>query len=94
VAQRHTLESRSGPSIDHAEVAVQYWYNVTTGRVESDEERSRGADVLGPYSSQDEASKALETARARTEKWDREDREWQEGGTGTGPEGGGTSHQP
>jgi len=55
---------------------VSYWYNVSTGRVESDAERSRGADVMGPYASEAEAAKALDTARARTEKWDDEDREW------------------
>jgi len=82
------------PSNDPTEVAVQYWYNVTTGRVESDDERSRGADVLGPYSSQEEASKALEIARSKTEKWDSEDREWDEGGSGTGGDGTGTSHRP
>jgi hypothetical protein len=28
---------------------------------------------MGPYASEDEASKALETAAARNEAWDRED---------------------
>lgn len=59
---------------------MAYWYNVETGQVESDDNRSRDAQVLGPYDSMEEAGKALETARANTEKWDEEDREWEEQG--------------
>ncbi len=61
---------------------MQYWFNVSTGKVESDDERSQGAEVLGPYASQAEAGRALDTARARTEEWDEEDRRWNAGGTG------------
>ncbi len=61
---------------------MQYWYNVSTGRVESDDERSQGAEVMGPYASEEEASHALETARARTEAWDEEDRAWDSRGAG------------
>jgi len=60
---------------------VSFWYNVGTGQVETDENRSRGEDVMGPYDTEDEASHALETARAKTERWDEEDREWEEGNT-------------
>ena len=31
---------------------------------------------MGPYGSEAEARNALATARARTEKWDEEDRAW------------------
>ncbi len=65
---------------------MQWWYNVSTGQVESDDERSLGADVLGPYASRQEAARALELARERTERWDAEDREWEQRG-----ESGGTS---
>ncbi len=58
---------------------MPYWYNVDTGRVESDAERSQNATVLGPYASAEEAAKALETAREKTERWDEEDRAWDEG---------------
>ncbi len=58
---------------------MQYWYNVDTGRVQTDAERGQNANVLGPYESEDEASRALETARAKTDRWDEEDREWEEG---------------
>lgn len=56
---------------------MSFWYNVDTGQVETDENRSRGAEVMGPYQSEAEARQALELARARTEKWDEEDREWE-----------------
>lgn len=55
---------------------MQYWYNVDSGEVETDETKSQGAKVMGPYASSDEAGRALQTARERTEKWDAEDREW------------------
>lgn len=34
---------------------------------------------LGPYATREEAERALETARQRTEAWDEEDRRWREG---------------
>ena len=44
---------------------MQYWYNTKSGQVESevDDKRARSADLLGPYGSEDEASRALEIAR-------------------------------
>ncbi|GAA6525816.1 methionine aminopeptidase [Intrasporangium sp. DVR] len=56
---------------------MSFWYNVDTGQVETDENRSRGAQVMGPYDTEVEAREALEHARERTEKWDAEDREWE-----------------
>ena len=35
---------------------------------------------MGPYDSHDAAANALQTAKANTERWDREDKEW-----GSGP---------
>ncbi len=63
---------------------MDYWYNMRTGRVESDDERGPGQDVMGPYPSREEAARALEIARARTEKWDAEDRAWQDRGAAPG----------
>jgi len=65
---------------------VSYWYNVSTGQVETDDDRSRGADVMGPYPSEAEAAKALESARERTDKWDDEDREWESKGSSGPPD--------
>ncbi|HEV7196718.1 MAG TPA: methionine aminopeptidase [Pedococcus sp.] len=59
---------------------MAYWYNLTTGQVESDSNKSQSDDLMGPYDSQAEAANALETARKRTEAWDEKDRKWDEGG--------------
>ena len=39
---------------------------------------------MGPYDSEEAAAAALETARANTERWDEEDREWDERGSTSG----------
>ena len=49
---------------------MAYWFNVSTGSVESDENKSPSADLMGPYDTEAEAANALQTARERTEKWD------------------------
>lgn len=52
-----------------------YYYNLATGAVEqgmvSDWTRR-----MGPYATREEAEKALETARRRTQAWDDVDRAW------------------
>ena len=64
---------------------MSFWYNVDTGQVETDENRSRGEQVLGPYATEAEAQAALATAHKKTEQWDSEDRDWNERGvSGTG----------
>ena len=63
---------------------MSFWYNVDKGQVETDENRSRGEQVLGPYATEEEARNALAHARANTEKWDSEDREWAEKGAQPG----------
>ncbi|WP_285600752.1 hypothetical protein [Kineosporia sp. NBRC 101731] len=59
-----------------SEGAVQYWYNLSTGQVESTTGKGQGKDVMGPYPTREAAQQALESARARTEAWDEEDRRW------------------
>ena len=59
---------------------MAYWYNVDKRQVEDDSNKSPGDQLLGPYTSQDEASKALEHARENTEKWDAEDKAWDDAG--------------
>ena len=34
---------------------------------------------MGPYATREEAENALATAKANTERWDEEDRRWNEG---------------
>ncbi len=58
---------------------MAYWYNVSSGQVESDDNKSQSDDLMGPYPSEAEAANALQTARERTEKWDAADKEWDEG---------------
>lgn len=65
-----------GPTL---EVAVpEYWFNVATGQVEEGH-RSDSTDLMGPYPTREDAGNALQKARENTERWDEEDREWNEG---------------
>ncbi|AKT52114.1 hypothetical protein [Arsenicicoccus sp. oral taxon 190] len=52
---------------------MAYWYNVRTRQVETDDDRARDEDVMGPYDTHEAASSALSSARQRTEAWDEED---------------------
>ncbi|WP_151526609.1 hypothetical protein [Serinicoccus kebangsaanensis] len=56
---------------------MQYWYNTKSGRVQrgDDPELARSGDLMGPYTSEDEASRAYEIAAAKTEAWDEQERE-------------------
>ena len=65
---------------------MKYWYNVDTGEVQTDDTKSRGELVMGPYETEAEARNALASARARTEQWDEQDREWNTRGA-SAPEG-------
>ena len=58
---------------------MSFWYNVDTGQVETEVNRSRGEQVLGPYATEAEARAALDTAHKKTEQWDAEDRAWRDG---------------
>jgi hypothetical protein len=53
---------------------VQYWFNTATQQVDVGHLKP-GATLMGPYASRAEAEAALETARRRTEAWDREEAE-------------------
>lgn len=51
---------------------AKYYFNTKTGEV------SKGGlfswwNKMGPYDTPEEAARALQTAHARTEKWDNED---------------------
>ncbi|GAB95085.1 hypothetical protein BJY21_004206 [Kineosphaera limosa] len=61
---------------------MTFWYNVRTGQVEPDETKSAGENLMGPYETREEAQRALETAKEKTEAWDEEDREYNEWGEG------------
>jgi hypothetical protein len=59
---------------------VAYWFNVDTRQVVTDETKGPGDNLMGPYTSEADAALALETARERTERWDEEDRAWEDEG--------------
>ena len=63
---------------------MSYWYNVDTGQVETDANRSRAEQVMGPYETEEEARNALARAHEKTEKWDEADREWDKKGAAPG----------
>ena len=63
---------------------MSYWFNTSTGQVETDDDRGQGADVMGPYASEAEARDSLKSARERTEKWDEQDRDWDSRGSTAG----------
>jgi hypothetical protein len=52
---------------------ARFWYNVRTGQVESDDERSPVKDLLGPFGTREEAARALDIVRERNAAWDAED---------------------
>lgn len=58
---------------------MAYWYNVARGRVEDDSNKSKGEDLLGPYETYADAEQALQHAADNTERWDDEDRRWNQG---------------
>jgi hypothetical protein len=63
---------------EHAEADVsEYWFNTKSRQVEEGHQ-SDWQNLMGPYPTREQAERALETAKANTEKWDREDAEWQD----------------
>ena len=63
---------------------MSYWFNTSTGQVETDEDRGQAQDVMGPYETEADARNALKSAHDRTEKWDAENRDWAARGTADG----------
>jgi hypothetical protein len=60
----------------------EYWYCLKHKTVEG-RDGCRSADRLGPYSSEAEASRALDKVAERNEEWDN-DPQWNEDGAGSG----------
>ncbi|SDZ83644.1 hypothetical protein SAMN02910418_00343 [Bowdeniella nasicola] len=58
-------------------MAAEYYYVIATGEVE--EGRQSGASGrMGPYPTREAAEHAMQIAKERNEKWEEEDREWNE----------------
>ncbi len=62
---------------------MAYWYNVITKSVETDDNRSGSADVLGPFETREAAQAATDNAHRRAAAADMEDAAWSDGGTKT-----------
>ncbi len=53
----------------------QYWVDLATGRIEQGRQ-SPAAQRMGPYPTREAAQHAFDSAEARNEAWDEEDRRW------------------
>ena len=61
---------------------MAYWFNVNTRAVEDDSNKSPIDRLLGPFDTYAAAEQALSHAKANTERWDAEDKAWDEKGLG------------
>lgn len=55
---------------------TQFYFNLTTGTVEEGQQ-SPGTELMGPYATREEASRALQIAADRNKAWDEENAEWE-----------------
>jgi hypothetical protein len=58
---------------------MSWWWSLTRNEAEDDDGPTIPKDRLGPYGSKEEAERALQAARERTEAEDARDRAWREG---------------
>lgn len=54
---------------------VEYFYNTRTQMVEKGRQSS-WEHLMGPYDSPEDAERALETARKKSQAWDADDAAW------------------
>lgn len=59
---------------------MSYWFNVSTGAVEEDAHKSPNDRLMGPFETREAAEQALVHAKENTERWDAEDKEWDDKG--------------
>ncbi|MEO6143028.1 MAG: methionine aminopeptidase [Dermatophilaceae bacterium] len=59
---------------------MTFWFNVRTGLVEDDTEKSPMDRLMGPFDTREAAEQALSNARENTERWDAEDKKWNDDG--------------
>jgi hypothetical protein len=58
------------------DITVEYFWCVKHNRVETDEDRCPGENLLGPYPTRAAAEGALAKVKERNDAWDDEDRRW------------------
>ncbi|WP_193104619.1 SPOR domain-containing protein [Brachybacterium sp. FME24] len=63
---------------------TEFYYNLSTGRVEEGRQ-SPVNDLMGPYSTPEQAQQALTIAADRNEKWEQEDDAWEGDGDASAP---------
>ena len=59
---------------------MAYWFNVNTGAVEDEAHKSPEDRLMGPYDSRADAEQALSLAKQNTDRWDAEDKKWDDSG--------------
>ena len=59
---------------------MAYWFNVTSGQVEEDANKSQQDQLMGPFDSHAAAEQALSHAKENTERWNAEDKAWDDEG--------------
>jgi len=57
-----------------------YWFNVSTGTVEDDTNKSPSDRLMGPFDTYAAAEQALSHAKEKTQRWDVEDKAWDDAG--------------
>lgn len=58
---------------------MEFWYNLKTREVEIGPQ-SDYSQLMGPYTSREDAQKALQTAAEKTKQWDDNEREYRQDG--------------
>ena len=56
---------------------MAFWFNVSTGQVEDDANKSPQDRLMGPFDTFAAAEQALSHAKENTERWDAEDKAWE-----------------
>ena len=59
---------------------MAFWFNVSTGQVEDDAAKSPQDRLMGPFDTRAQAERALSHAKENTERWDAEDKAWDDAG--------------
>jgi hypothetical protein len=59
---------------------MAFWFNVSTGQVEDDANKSPQDRLMGPFDTHVAAEQALAHAKENTERWDAEDKAWEDEG--------------
>jgi hypothetical protein len=59
---------------------MAYWFNVSTGAVEDDANKSPQDRLMGPFETHEAAQQALSHARENTQRWDAADKAWDDDG--------------